>query len=309
MLDARMESRSLGAHPGIPSLLIGYVLLGLQPIPVALVAAYGVGAPETVFARFLFSALAVGVICAARKRGLTTKQPSMLFLRGLLGGTAVLLYFCSIQWAGAARGTLLNYTYPLWANLFGAFLGQRASLKFWLCLLLSLGGLWLVVVPESGFGRTTVGLGELCGLGSAFFAGGAVLTIKKLRSTDESLTIIASFTVFGLLMSLPFLETSRMYALARPAALLLVLLVGFFAFLGHLFFTHGYRGVRISDATLLSLIVPIVASLSGILLLGEEASLRFWGGATLILGSTLAVLWTPPTKETPTQSPASRSAT
>src|SRR5690606_17167664 len=215
----------------------------------------------------------------------------------------------SIQLAGAARGTLLNYTYPLWANLFGALFGQRPSPKFWLCLLLSLGGLWLVVVPESGLGNFKIGLGELCGLGSAFFAGGAVLTIKQLRNTDESLTIIASFTVFGLLMSLPLLEASRARALTEPGALLLALLVGVLAFVGHLFFTRGYRGVNIPEATLLSLVVPIVASLAGIFLLGEEATFRFWSGAALILGSTIAVLWTPRKARVSAQPPASRSAT
>lgn len=304
-----MESRTPGSHPGIFSLLIGYILLGLQPIPVALVAAHGVGAPETVFARFLFSAVAIGAICVARGRGLRTEQPYLLLLRGLLGGTAVLLYFWSIQLAGAARGTLLNYTYPLWANLFGALFGQRAPLKFWVCLALSLAGLWLIVVPQAGFGASTIGLGELCGLGSAFFAGGAVLTIKQLRNTDESLTIIASFTVFGLFMSLPLLEAPRVLALAEPSALLLAFSVGVCAFLGHLFFTRGYRGVKLSDATLLSLIVPVVASLAGILVLGEDVSLRFWSGAALILGSTFAVLRTPSKNAALSHSPTSRSAT
>lgn len=283
-------SQTSESGPAAGNLLLGYALLGLQPLPVAILARGDVGPAETVFARFALSAVFIFAVCMIRRRGISTAQPRVLLLRGLLGGGAVLLYFSSIQWAGAGRGTLLNYTYPVWANLFAWALGARPSGRFWWALSLALVGVWFVVVPEEGLGAGTIGAGEWAGLASAILAGGAVLTIKRLRETDESLTIIASFTTFGLLMSLPFSSVESLGRLAGPNLLVPALAVGILAFVGHVFFTRGYRGVSVQTATLLSLTVPLIAALTGVALLGEVLTGRFAVGATAILASSILAL-------------------
>lgn len=285
-----MRDENARAEPGLGNMMLGYGLLGLQPLPVVLLSEEGVGSAEAVCARFGLSLLFIFAICWIRGRGLSTHQPRTLALRGLLGGCAVLLYFHSIQNAGAARGTLLNYTYPIWANLFSIFLGRRAAPTFWIGLAVTLLGLWLVVVPEDGWGTRPFGDGELAGVASAMFAGAAVLTIKQLRETDESLTIIASFSVCGFLLSLFFFEDAPLSRLTEPRSLLLGLAVGAVAFLGHVFFTRGYRGMSVQHATLLSLSVPLIAAVVGILFLGESYSLRFGVGGGLMLTSTGFVL-------------------
>jgi drug/metabolite transporter (DMT)-like permease len=298
-------SQSTGSGPAAGNMLLGYALLGLQPLPVAMLARGDVGPAETVFARFLLSALLILAVCAIRWRGLSTAQPRLLLLRGLLGGGAVLLYFSSIQWAGAARGTLLNYTYPIWANLFAWMLGHRPSGRFWWALSLALVGIWFVVVPEQGLGDGTIGRGEWAGLASAVLAGGAVLTIKRLRETDESLTIIASFTSFGLLMSLPLSSIEVMSRLISPELLVPGLSVGLLAFVGHVFFTRGYRGVSVQTATLLSPTVPLIATLTGIVMLDEVVTGRFGLGALAILASSMLALRAHRNKGSPTPQQAS----
>ncbi len=285
-----MNEEGAAREPGLGNMLFGYVLLGLQPLPVVLLAREGIGSAEVVGARFGLSLLFIGIICLIRGRGVTTKNPKMLTLRGLLGGCAVLLYFYSIQNAGASRGTLLNYTYPLWANLISVFFGQRPALGFWGGLAVALLGVWLVVVPEEGWGSRPLGTGELAGLGSAIFAGAAVLTIKQLRRTDESLTIIASFSLCGLLMSLFFFDDAPLHRFAEPPVASLGALVGALAFVGHVFFTRGYRGMSVQHATVLSLIVPLIATLVGIFFLGERYTPRVGIGAGLILAATGFVL-------------------
>lgn len=285
-----MGSAERKSEPGLGNMTLGYILLGLQPLPVALLSQKGVGPAETVFARFFLGLFFIAAICIARKRFLTTQQPGILLLRGLLGGTAVLLYFTSIQNSGAARGTLLNYTYPVWANLFSVFLGRRPSAWFWLGLAVALLGLWLLIVPESGWGSAPFGIGEASGMASAFLSGAAVLTVKQLRKTDETLTILASFSVCGLLLSLFFFEGNSLALLLAPEALLLGIAVAVIAFFGHLFFTRGYRGMTVQNATVLSLSVPVVAAFVGVALLGERLSARLVLGGFLILLSTAAVL-------------------
>lgn len=286
----KMDSSEGKSDPGLGNMTLGYFLLGLQPLPVALLSQEGVGPAETVFARFFLGLVFIGAICVVRKRWLTTFQPGLLLLRGVLGGAAVLLYFISIQKSGAARGTLLNYTYPIWANLFSVFLGRRPSAAFWLGLAIALLGLWLLIVPAKGFGSAPFGVGEASGLMSAFLSGAAVLTVKELRKTDETLTIIASFSVCGLIMSLFFLEKSSLGLFLNPEPCLLGISVGVVAFLGHVFFTRGYRGMTVQNATLLSLSVPVVAAFVGVAVLGERWTVRVGLGGFLILVSTGAIL-------------------
>jgi drug/metabolite transporter (DMT)-like permease len=280
-------------------MLVGYVLLGLQPLPVKALGQSGWSAPWVVVARFAFSVVAIALICAVRRRGLSTKQPGVLFLRGLFGGIAVTLYFTAIQLAGAGPGTILNYTYPLWANVFAVlFLGHRVRRMFWFLLLAALAGVWLIVDPMSHvLGGASEHLGELSGVVSAIAAGAAVLCIKRLRETDESLTIVASFSVLGLLISLPLALVPSALAPAPgtpvfgAAEWALAFATGALAFGGHIYFTRGYRGTSVQLGTALSLSVPAIAALAGALLLAEPLGARFLMGGALVLGACFGIGW------------------
>ena len=114
--------------------------------------------------------------------------------RGIFGALAVLLYFTSVQLTGAGVGTLLNYTYPLWANAFGAvFLGQRTFRGFWALLALALVGVYLVIDPVW---TQLPSFGELAGVVSAMLAGAAV--IGGFLCLNEPLS--PSFVTGGLLI-------------------------------------------------------------------------------------------------------------
>ena len=290
MPEPQQEQHRPGAGaappPGVGNLTIGYLLLGLQPIPISLLASQGWNAADTVFARFSFSAFCLVLICSLRRRGLRTGNLPVLLLRGVLGAASVLLYFTAIQYAGAARGTLLNYTYPIWANLFAHLLGSKASRGFWLALAVAFAGTALIVMPPGGFSAAPIGKGEIAGLLSAMLAGGAVLSIKKLRDTDESLSIIATFTFFSLLMSAPLADLPSIALRINDFSVLMTALaVGVLAFSGHVFFTRGYLGASVQQATLLSLVVPATAAITGILFLGENFSAQFVWGGLLVTGS------------------------
>jgi drug/metabolite transporter (DMT)-like permease len=286
-----------GRIPGPWTMLVGYVLLGLQPVPVKALGQSGWSAPWVVVARFAFGVVAIALVCLVRGRGLSTKQPGVLFLRGLLGGIAVVLYFTSIQLAGVGPGTVLNYSYPLWANVFAVlFLGHRVPRSFWLLLAIALGGVWLIVDPLSHVkGGATEHFGELSGVVSAIAAGAAVLCIKRLRETDESLTIVASFSVLGFLISLPLalLPSGLLPTHGEPSfgtsEWALAFATGALAFGGHIYFTRGYRGTSVQLGTALSLTVPAIAAVAGALVLGEPLGARFVIGGALVLGACFGI--------------------
>ncbi len=265
--------------------MLGYLILGLQPVPVALLSRGGVSPSEAVFVRFVLSAIFIFAVCFRQRHLLRTSQPIVLVLRGVLGAAAVLLYFTSIKYTGAARGTLLNYTYPIWANVFAWFLGARTGRNSWFALALALVGVWFVVAPKGGIGPAQLSQGDVAGLLSAVLGGAAVVAVKKLRETDDALVIIASFTGFGMLMSLPFCTMQGLTLSFSRALIGPTLAVGVLSFVGHYYFTRGYRGVSVATATLLSLLVPFVATLTGVFFLDEPLTARFMLGTSLVFGA------------------------
>ena len=260
---------------------LGYLLLGIQPVFLKLALERGFTTAESVALRFLVSLCLVVPFALWNRQSLRTQQPAVWLLRGILGGLAVLLYFESVRLAGAGLGTLLNYTYPIWANLLSFLIGERPSRMIWLALPLAIVGTVLVVAPtaDSGIGR-----GELCGLTSAALAGGAIVCIKRLRRTDGELTIIASFSLVGLLLAIPALPlfAATPSTSAGQAGWLFALLVGLLSFFGHVYFTRGYKETSIQLGTVLSLIVPALAAGFGWLVLRERLAPSALTGAGLI---------------------------
>ncbi|HEY6723894.1 MAG TPA: DMT family transporter [Polyangiaceae bacterium] len=270
-------------------MLLGYLFLGLAPVLVRSARDVGWNAPFTVVARFGLASVFIVFIAAARRRWLTTNNRWLLIWRGIFGGLAVLLYFTSVQLTGAGVGTLLNYTYPIWANVFGAvFLGQRGFRGFWALLAVAVAGVYLVIDPVW---TQLPSFGELAGIVSAMLAGAAVLCIKKLRETDESLSIIWSFSVFGLLFSVPVavldtLASTKPLPWSDLHGWWLLVLTGVFSFLGHVYFTRGYKHTSLQLGSVLALTVPVVAVLCGWWFLDEPLSPTFVAGGLLILAAS-----------------------
>lgn len=278
---------------GPVTMVFGYLLLGLVPVMVRSARDIGWHSPHTVVARFALACVWILAITGVRRRWLSANNRPLLLLRGVLGGAAVLLFFTAVQLAGAGVGTLLNYTYPVWANLLAVLvLKQRPSAGFWPLLALALAGVYLVIDPTWAHPN----LGELLGVVSAFLAGAAVLCIKQLRETEESLSIIWSFSLVGLMFSLPVaIVDSARSAAPLPwgdrVGWLLLFFTGVFSFLGHVYFTRGYKHTTLQLGSVLALTVPLVAVVSGWWLLDEPLSPLFLLGALMIGVSSALIGW------------------
>lgn len=277
-------TRTTSTARGVATMTVGYLLLGVQPVFLKLALQGGLSTPESVALRFAISLGLAIPIALWTRQSLRTQQPVVWLLRGILGGLAVLLYFESVRLAGAGLGTLLNYTYPIWANLLSFIIGERPSRMIWLALPLAIVGTVLVVAPHGPGG---VGRGEMAGLTSAALAGGAIVCIKRLRRTDGELTIISSFSSIGLLMALPALPwfvSAGESGVPSVAGLtwFFAVLVGLLSFYGHVYFTRGYKETTIQLGTVLSLIVPALAAAFGWLVLGERLAPSALAGAGLI---------------------------
>lgn len=240
----------------------------------------GVSTFHTAFFRFLVGVCCVIVYWGVRRERVRWVNRGWLGVRGVVGGAAVLFYFEGIVRVGLAKGTLLNYTYPLWATAMAPFfLGERVGTKMWVALGGAFIGLYFLIVPPSGLGEMT--LDDGVALFGGFLAGIAVVAIKRLRETDSSWTIFFSQSAFGLLMvSYGTVRSSFDFPWEGWA---ICLGIGLVATVGQLMMTYAYKYVGGAEGSLLSLLTPVVNALVGVGLFGEPWTLRTLFGGGLIL--------------------------
>lgn len=150
--------------------------------------------PQVVFWRCVFGALVLLPVCAAKGY----LQPSRISRRqamlAVLGGIAIvanwLLLFAAYSQATISIATTVYNTQPFMLVGLGAlFLGERLTLAKLGWLLLSFGGMLLIVQsrPDAQAAQGSYLLGILLALGAAFFYALAALLAKKLKDVPPHL--------------------------------------------------------------------------------------------------------------------------
>ena len=185
----------------VPSLAlaVGAAFWGLYWIPVRGIELAGVPAYWTGPVLFAASTLLL-LPLAVMRLGNYLRHWRSILLPGLLAGSAFALYIASINLTDVVRAILLFYMSPLWSTLLGILvLRERLTPNRVLALVLAFGGLYIVLVVESGLPvpRNT---GDWFALLSGFcwsvasvklFQDGARLVLEK----------VVAFVVFALFAS------------------------------------------------------------------------------------------------------------
>lgn len=168
--------------------------------------------PQVVFWRCVFGALVLLPVCAAKGY----LQPSRISRRqamlAVLGGIAIvanwLLLFAAYSQATISIATTVYNTQPFMLVGLGAlFLGERLTLAKLGWLLLSFGGMLLIVQsrPDAQAAQGSYLLGILLALGAAFFYALAALLAKKLKDVPPHLIALIQVGL-GVLMLAPFVH-------------------------------------------------------------------------------------------------------
>lgn len=273
-------------------LVLSSALFGLMAFLAKLASARIDGA-QVAMVRFAVSLIPIFFSPTFRRAAFTFRRLDVLFIRGIFGGIAVLLYFLAIEHIPVGVATLLNYTSPVFGGLFAAaFIGERIRGRVAVPLAIAMAGVFLVVHSHAaptellGFGRW-----ELAGLGSAVCSGAALTAIRVARRTEGSWSIFASLSLFGLLATAPF--AIRGWVWPSATDWLLLAGVGIVSIFAQIPMTHAYRFVETMVAGAMSQIGVVVSMALGAIFLAEEVTaltvlgtILTIGGVTLVVRST-----------------------
>ncbi|MFC1582990.1 DMT family transporter [Planctomycetota bacterium] len=243
---------------------------------------------KVVLFRFAIGAVLLVSLAMFKIIKLEFKNSPFLFLRGLLGGIAVFLYFLSIYKIGLAKGTVISSSSPIFATIGGMlFLKERGSWRKWGLVILAFAGIVMISMGKggdlSGFGRW-----ELLAVTGALMAGGAYVVIKKLSITDSSYAIFMAQCAIGFWMVL--IPANLKEASVGVTEGILLLLVGLSAAVGQLLMTWAFKHMNVSTGSLLGFISTVINMLIGIMVFEEEMFLLGILGSVLVIGACAAVV-------------------
>jgi drug/metabolite transporter (DMT)-like permease len=159
-------------------------------------------AVEQVFFRGLVGMAILGALAVRRGVDLRGRNRRLLLLRGVMGTTALLLFFWAVTRLPVAEAILLNQATPIFLLPLAAWLlRERIGWRHVLLAAVALGGVALVLRPDPG----NLNLPGLAALVSALFAAVAYVTVRRLAGSESSLTIVFWFTAISTVVSLPLM--------------------------------------------------------------------------------------------------------
>ena len=233
---------------------------------------------EVTFFRFLIGFIMVNIGMLKTGYKIKMKNKGAVLSRGFFTALAILLFFIVIEHSTTTKANIYNLTYPIFVTIFGPLL--LADEKWTLKGIIGVGVAFIGIILISGFGIGEVNWVDGLGLIMGFVDGMGIVALRKARVTDESSTILFYLMVIGLIMTLiPF---GSQFKLPNYQEGFYLLGMGIFSYLGQYTLTNGFKYVKAVQGSLISSSRIFVASIFGIMFLGEPFSLAILGGGTLI---------------------------
>ncbi|QQS55734.1 MAG: DMT family transporter [Candidatus Competibacteraceae bacterium] len=232
--------------------------------------------------RSLIGAALIGVVFRRELRF----APSFELIGGAVAyaGTVVLFVIAN-KMTTAANTVLLQYTAPVYVILFSPwFLGERASRRDWLILLVMMGGMVLFFLDK----LTLTGYwGNIIALVDGFCFGWMTLFMRRQKDGSALSSLLLGNLLAGAI-GLPFMFQSMPDLSAWIGLSLLgVLQLG----LPYILFALALRHVRAVEGILIPMIEPVLNPVWVFLLLGETPGVWALVGGTIILGAVMFRAW------------------
>ncbi len=163
------------------------------------------GATVIGFYRMFFGGLLLLTICWYQKKALwhSFSYASWLLLGALFFAADLWFWHRSIQFVGPGLATVLGNVQVFFMTLFGyLFLSERISWKFFLGLVLTFTGLFLLVGLEWGDLSKNYQLGVFYGLATAVAYTGFMLSLRHVQAKRDALSPMSNLGVLSVLCAL-----------------------------------------------------------------------------------------------------------
>jgi len=278
-------------------IIAGAALWGTIAIYVKKLYTFGFTPMEVVTLRVVTAAiiLVIYLACKAPKQLILTKWTDIGYFIGT-GIFSIIFFnysmFKTIELASIPVSAALLYTAPAFVIIMSFFLFKEPITKRkMIALCTTLGGTILVVelIPfdTNSIPLMTVFIGLGSGVGYALYSIFSKFALKKYSSL-----VITTYTfVVASVALLPFFSYKKHAALLlEPQTLLYAFGLGFLpTAVAYIIYTYGLQQTEASNASLLTTVEPVVATLIGIFMFQESFQLSQILGMACIIGAVILI--------------------
>lgn len=215
---------------------------------------------------------------------LKTKRIGAYCLRSFVGFFSMVSWFYAISVLPLADAVALNFTAPIFGTILAVFvLKEMVGIRRMLAMLVGFSGAMIILRP----GFTELSLGAYAAIFSALTMAFAVMMVKLLSRTERPAAIVAWTQILILPMSL--IPAIFVWEMPTTEQIIVILMIGFLATLGHLCFTKAYA---LADATV---VMPfdffrlIFSALIGFIFFMQQPDIFTYIGAAVIFASSIYI--------------------
>ena len=154
---------------------------------------------EIVFYRNLLGVLIIVYSLKKFPRLINRSKLHLLFLRGVFGAMAMVLFFYTIATIPLGEAVVLNKTSPFFVTILAYYLMKESiTLRTFFALIIGFIGIVFIMKPFD----LIISFEHILGVLGGFFAAAAYATIKKIKDIYDARIIMLSFMSIG--MMIPF---------------------------------------------------------------------------------------------------------
>ncbi len=242
---------------------------------------------EIILFRSIVSFFMSGITLGLKKINPLGKNRKVLFIRGLAGALALMMFFTTLQEIPLASAVTIMFLGPIFTTILGVFIVKEKVFPLqWVFFAVSFVGIIMI----KGFDPRVSPYMALLGVGAAFFSGIAYNMIRKLKTSEHPLVIIFYFP----LVTLPIVGIYSALNWVQPEGYEWVLLIaiGVLTQFAQYFMTKSYQSEDLSKVSNINFIGVIYALGFGYVLFNETFNLLTYLGMTCVmLGVILNVIY------------------
>lgn len=212
-----------------------------------------------------------------------------LVIAGMGMALYAVAFFSAVRATGIAVGTVVALgTAPLFAGLGSlAMWRERPSLRWMITTPVAIFGMALIVTTGDEAQIDRMGIVAACaaGIGYAMFALSSKSIMNESRNAAGAMAIVFGIATILLSPIFFFVDLSWVSSWSSVGASLWLGVVS--VALAYWAYSTGLRSVSPADATALTIIEPVAATLLAAFVLREQPGLLAWLGIIIVIGSLL----------------------
>ena len=280
------------ARLGILLIVASSLSFALMNAVVKMVSGH-LGPVEIGFFRQVFSLIPV-LSLLARQGGipmLRTERPLGHLFRGLIGNSAMIIFFLSVAKLPLADANALSFASPLFITALSMpLLGEAVGKHRWSAVVVGFAGVMVMTNPGGNWFSGNAGVGAGMGVLAAFMSALMTITIRQLNKTEPPVRIVFYFAAigtvfFGTLTALFFWVTPTWPELGGLAV------VGLIGGVSQLLMTTAYRHAPASTLAPFGYASILWSTALGYLVWSELPGPRILIGAAVVILSGLYIIY------------------